>query len=214
MPDICSIISTPLFSGLWKICIVSTLIFEKKKNEEMPYFEPFLEKFGEMYSADSPFGPFIAFRVNGRYCTFLHPPTPNCFSASEISWNANVTWTLGGNTDHEHISWDLYNCPILDPNSFRQIYLVERICICICIWINVFVFVFVFESNLSKIFVFVFEKSKFLYLYLYLYLIKRIWPQPWIRDMYCIVTFVSRYESYCETPVSLHPVFETQPKKL
>ena len=31
MPDICSIISTPLFSGLWKICIVSTLIFEKKK---------------------------------------------------------------------------------------------------------------------------------------------------------------------------------------
>ena len=30
MPHICSIISTPLFSGLWKICIVSTLIFEKK----------------------------------------------------------------------------------------------------------------------------------------------------------------------------------------
>ena len=64
--------------------------------------------------------------------------------------------------------------------SFRQIYLVERICICICIWINVFVFVFLFESNLSKIFVFVFEKFKFLYLYLYLYLVKRIWPQPWM----------------------------------
>ena len=68
----------------------------------------------------------------------------------------------------------------MDPNSFRQIYLVEHICI--CIWIDVFVFVF--ESNLSKIFVFVFvfEKSKFLYLYLYLYLIKRIWPQPWINN--------------------------------
>ena len=63
----------------------------------------------------------------------------------------------------------------LDPEQFRQIYLVERICI--CIWIDVFVFVF--ESKLKKIFVFVFEKSKFLYLYLYLYLIKRIWPQPW-----------------------------------
>ena len=63
--------------------------------------------------------------------------------------------------------------------QFRQIYLVERICICICIWIDVFVFVFVFvfESKLNKIFVFVFEKFKFLYLYLYL--IKRIWPQPW-----------------------------------
>ena len=69
----------------------------------------------------------------------------------------------------------------MDPNSFRQICLVERICICICIciWIDVFVFVFIFESNLSKIFVFVFVKSKFLYLYLYLYLIKRISPQPW-----------------------------------
>ena len=62
--------------------------------------------------------------------------------------------------------------------QFRQMYLVERICICICIWIDVFVFVFVFESKLKKIFVFVFGKSKFLYLYLYLYLIKRIWPQP------------------------------------
>ena len=61
----------------------------------------------------------------------------------------------------------------MDPEPFRQMYLVERICICICIWIDVFVF----ESKLKKIFVFVFEKSKFLYLYLYL--IKRIWPQPW-----------------------------------
>ena len=60
----------------------------------MPYFE---QKNGEMYSADSPFWPlgFIVFRVNGRYWAFLShnqvPPTPNCFNASEISWNANVT---------------------------------------------------------------------------------------------------------------------------
>ena len=67
--------------------------------------------------------------------------------------------------------------PYFGSEQFRQIYLVERICI--CIWIDVFVFVFVFETKLSKIFVFVFEKSKFLYLHLYLYLIKRIWPQPW-----------------------------------
>ena len=68
--------------------------------------------------------------------------------------------------------------PYFGSEQFRQIYLVERICICICIWIDVFVFVF--ETKLSKIFVFVFEKSKFLFLYLYLYLIKRIWPQPWL----------------------------------
>ena len=64
--------------------------------------------------------------------------------------------------------------PYFGSEQFRQIYLVERICICICIWIDVFVF----ETKLSKIFVFLFEKSKFLYLYLYL--IKRIWPQPWL----------------------------------
>ena len=29
------------FSGLWKICIVSTLIFEKK-NEGMSYFAPYI----------------------------------------------------------------------------------------------------------------------------------------------------------------------------
>ena len=78
----------------------------------------------------------------------------------------------------------LKELPYFGSEQFRQIYLVERICICICIciWIDVFVFVFVFETKLSKIFVFVFvfEKSKFLYLYLYLYLIKRIWPQPWL----------------------------------
>ena len=48
----------------------------------MPYFEPFLWKIGEMYSADSPFWPFIiAFRVNRRNWAFLShnqvtPPPP------------------------------------------------------------------------------------------------------------------------------------------
>ena len=123
---------------------------------------------------------------NGWYWASLsinrvHPPPPNCSSASEISWNAkrchlNIT---------KHRPWayilGFIELPYFGSEQFRQMYLVERIRICICIWIDVFVFVFVFESKLKKIFVFVFvfEKSKFLYLYLYLYLIKRIWPQPW-----------------------------------
>ena len=42
----------PPFSGLWKICLVSTPIF------------------GEMYSFDPLLGPFVAFRVKGRCWAF------------------------------------------------------------------------------------------------------------------------------------------------
>ena len=65
--DICSIISTPLFfRSLENLYSFDSYIWEK--NEGMPYFEPFFckKKNGEMHSADSPFWPFIAFRVNGR----------------------------------------------------------------------------------------------------------------------------------------------------
>ena len=51
------IISTPLFFR----SLENLYSFDSwEKNEGMPYFEPFLYKFGEMYSADSPFWPFIA----------------------------------------------------------------------------------------------------------------------------------------------------------
>ena len=96
--DICSIISTPLFSGLWKICIVSTLIFEKKWGNAI-FRTFFVKKNGEMYSADYPFWPFIAFRVNGRYWAFLShnqvPPPPTAllpvkFPEMQMSPHLNI----------------------------------------------------------------------------------------------------------------------------
>ena len=134
-----------------------------------------------MYSLDSHFWPFITFQVNGRNWAFVSnnrvPPT----QLLQCQWNF-LKYKCQLNV-RKHRPWTYIlgfkELPYFGSEQFRQIYLVERICICICIWIDVFVFVFVFETKLSKIFVFVFvfEKSKFLYLYLYLYLIKRIWPQ-------------------------------------
>ena len=49
----------PPFSGLWKICIVSTPIFEQNV-----VFRPLL--FVKMYSFDPPFSSYVAFRVKGR----------------------------------------------------------------------------------------------------------------------------------------------------
>ena len=47
----------PPFSGLWKICIVSTLYFSK--NKEKSYFDPyFSSKLGKMYRFD-PTPPFF-----------------------------------------------------------------------------------------------------------------------------------------------------------
>ena len=52
-----------LFSGLWKICIVSTPIFEQKggKSFSTPIFCQNLAK-----CIVAPFWPLVAFRVNGR----------------------------------------------------------------------------------------------------------------------------------------------------
>ena len=57
----------------------------------MPNFKPFFFfKFGEMYSADSPFWPFIAFQVNGRYWASLShnqvpPQVPVKFAEMQMS---------------------------------------------------------------------------------------------------------------------------------
>ena len=84
----------PPFSGLWKICRVSTLYFSKNeenvvfwpiyfsKNEEKSYFDPyFSSKLGKMYSFDPPFLTLVAFRVDGRWGaslseTWLSTPPP------------------------------------------------------------------------------------------------------------------------------------------
>ena len=171
MPEICSIISTPLFSGLWKICIVLTLIFEKKQGYAV--FRPYLKKKIASEPMDGSEHPYPTIE-------YPHPPTalvPVKFlemqrGKLQVSPKHKETQTMS-------IYLGISRIALFGSEQFRQIYLVERICICICIWIDVFVFVF--EWKLNKIFVsvFVFEKSKFLYLYLYLYLIKRIWPQPW-----------------------------------
>ena len=66
----------PLFSGLLKICIVSTPIFEEK-NRKMSYFDPyFLAKFCEMYSFDPPFSPYVAFWVKRRCWASLSETQP------------------------------------------------------------------------------------------------------------------------------------------
>ena len=172
------------FFQVWKICLVSTPIFEK--NEGMTYFEPIFckKKLAKCIVWTPTFFPFIAFRVNGRYWAFLSnnrvPLPPPTALVSVCQWNFQKCKCHLNITKHGPWAYifGFIELPYFGSEQFRQIYLVERICICICIWIDVFVFVF--EPKLSKIFVFVFEKSKFLYiLYLYLYLIKRIWPQPW-----------------------------------
>ena len=70
----------PPFSGLWKVCLVSTPIFEQK-TRKMWYFDPFLSKLGKMYCLDPLFLPFVAMWVKGRCWASLsetqpRPPPP------------------------------------------------------------------------------------------------------------------------------------------
>ena len=158
-----------------------------EKNEGMLYFDHLKKKkIGEMYSFQLHFRLFTVFQANVRYWASLSnnrvPPPPSTTTHPLLKCKGlNLKCHLN---IRKHRPWacilGFIELPYFGSEQFRQIYLVERICICICIWIDVFIFVFIFESKLNKIFVFVFvfEKSKFLYLYLYLYLIKRIWPQP------------------------------------
>ena len=131
-----------------------------------------------MYSFQLHFWLFTVFRANVRYWASLSnnrvpPPTTTHPLLKCKGLNLKCHLNIRKHRPFACIL-GFIQLPYFGSEQFRQIYLVERICI--CIWIDVFVFVF--ESKLNKIFVFVFvfEKSKFLYLYLYL--IKRIWPQP------------------------------------
>ena len=126
-----------------------------------------------MYSADSPFWPFIAFRVNGRYWAFLshnHVPSPPPWISASRKF---LKCKCHLNIRRKHRPWayilGFIELPYFGSEQFSAdifgwtyLYLYLNRCICICIWIKleqniciciwkiqifVFVFAFVFDKT-------------------------------------------------------------------
>ena len=71
----------PLFSGLWKMCIVSTPIFEQKGGKCIST-TIFCQNFAKCIASTSPFWPLVTFRVNGR-CPSETQPRPPGYKTSD-----------------------------------------------------------------------------------------------------------------------------------
>ena len=173
MPDICSIISTPLFSGLWKICIVSTHIWEK--NEGMPYLELFFVKIWWNVQCGLP---FLALYSVSSQRTVLSIPIPQPSTSNPplqllwCQWNF-LKCKCHLNIKRKHRPWayilGFIELPYFGSKQFSAdifgwtyLYLYLNRCICICIWIkleqNISICICIWKIQIF-VFVFVFDKT-------------------------------------------------------